>query len=293
MPLFDDMLTSYRGASTIATFLAAFVLVSLLILSVLVLDPRFNGSIESSTGFVARQEREIARLTREVGTAEARFQTYQQRKAQSAALDSYLKQEADAQIREEKLSSQVEDCVNQLTQVRARRARHAQAYRQHIRDEAIGETLPTMSLPDGRVLESPQIVRASPAGLQLRYSAGVVRIPVKDLPGSLRQRFQFTETEADQFLASERDKLAEFERDIDRNLAAINETGRRKRIEHLEGRIPLLRRRIEACLRELDEQHRRPLPHLRTVIDLRDRIALDKRALSQADSELQKLREDD
>ena len=293
MPLFDDMLTSYRGAGTIATFLAAFVLVSFLFLSVLVLDPRFNGSIESSAGLIARQEREIGRLTQELAAVEAKFETYQQRKEQGAAIARYLKQEADAKASLSDLSGRISRYERVLDEVRTRRARHARGYREHVREKAVGETLPTMNLPDGRVLESPQIVKVTPAGLQLRYSAGIVRIPVKDLPLSVRQRFQFGEEETEQFLTAERSQVADLERDIDRDLAAINDANRGKRIDYLERRIPTLRNRIEACSRALEEHHRKPLPHLRAVIDLKDRMTLDRRALLQAESELQRLRDED
>lgn len=293
MPLFDDMLTSYRGAGTIATFLAGFVLVSLLLLSVLVLDPRFNGGMESSAGLVARQEREIANLTRELAAVEAKFDSYQQRKARQDALAECLRQEAVAKSRVSALSTRIEGHTEDLVAMRGRHDRYAQAYREHIRGRAVGEVLPTLTLPDGRVLESPQIVSVTPAGLQLRYSAGVVRIPVKDLPLSLCQRFQFSEAEAGQFLASEREQQTEFERDIDRSLAALDEASRQKRLTHLEGRIPFLMSRIEACSEELQRQRRKPLPHLKTVTELQDRIILDRRELLKAETELHRLRYED
>ncbi|MCW1915889.1 hypothetical protein OJ996_20040 [Luteolibacter sp. GHJ8] len=255
----------------------------------LVLDPRFNGSIESSAGLIARQEREIVRLTREVAMMETRFESYQQRKSQATTLAGYLKQAADFSARSADLSRQIEDAGKSLDRIQSRRARHAEAYREHIRAKAVGETLPTMNLTDGRVLESPRIIKVTPAGLQLRYSAGIVRVPVKDLPFSVRQRFQFSEEEAAEFLTEERGQVAEFEREIDQDLEIINEANLRRRKDRLEEKIPRLRERIETFSNQLAEQRRLGSPHLRTIIDLQDRIALDRRALSQAESELRDL----
>jgi F0F1-type ATP synthase membrane subunit b/b' len=246
MALFDDMLVSYRGAGTIATFLGGFVLVSLLLLSVLVLDPRLNGAMESSAAMIARQEREISHLTRELATMEAKHEQYIQRKKLQHELEGNRRAEQAARERLSVLSTRLEESGEELLQLQGRRRRYVQAYKEQIRSQAEGEVLPTLETRDGRVMESPRIVKVTPAGLQLRYQDGIVRVAVKDLPAGIRQRFQFSEEEAESYLLAEKIEVGELERHIERGVSEIQKATRRKRMEYLEDRIPFLKGRIKS-----------------------------------------------
>jgi F0F1-type ATP synthase membrane subunit b/b' len=290
MALFDDMLVSYRGAGTIATFLGGFVLVSLLLLSVLVLDPRLNGAMESSAAMIARQEREISHLTRELATMEAKHEQYIQRKKLQHELEGNRRAEQAARERLSVLSTRLEESGEELLQLQGRRRRYVQAYKEQIRSQAEGEVLPTLETRDGRVMESPRIVKVTPAGLQLRYQDGIVRVAVKDLPAGIRQRFQFSEEEAESYLLAEKIEVGELERHIERGVSEIQKATRRKRMEYLEDRIPFLKGRIKSLGKSANNLERKRYYDGRLMDQLRQQIGLAQKELAEAEPEFARLK---
>ena len=69
MAIFDDLLTSYRGAGVIGTLMGIFVLGGFILLSVFAFDPQYNGSMQSIDSVLSAQSREIASLEAQLADA--------------------------------------------------------------------------------------------------------------------------------------------------------------------------------------------------------------------------------
>ncbi|WP_367872475.1 hypothetical protein [Luteolibacter sp. Populi] len=290
MRMFEDLLTSYRGAGVIGTCLAFFVLVSVVGLSLFVFEPGLNGLGESGPGLVARQEREIGRLEHDLAEAQAKYEDYREaRKFHDEVRLNVARQDA-ADARLTGIAEKIDATQAALAGLRSRQEDYAAAYRDQVREKAAGEVLPTMTLPDGRRLESPVVVQVNPAGIQLRYQDGIVRVPAKDLPAKVRERFQFDAAEMERFLEQEKAMAGKLERDLERGLVEIKDNSRKEQIARLEARIPIIKSRVAARARQYASLRGNPRRNYNTLTMLIRQVDADEKAIFKYEAELAELK---
>ena len=286
MKIFDDLLISYRGAGVIGTCLAFFVLASVIALSLFAFDPDLNGLSESGASVAARQEREIGRLNQSLEEAQARYDKYRDTlRFREEVRENVARQEvADGKLKT--IVAEIEQVQGELDGLRARHESYASAYRQQLREKAVGEVLPTIDMPDGRRFESPVVVKVNPAGIQLRHRDGIVRVLAKDLPQKLRDRFQFDLAEMERFLDEEKAKAGKLEQDIERGLVEIKQSSRKEKITRLEKQSAFLRNRVAACSRQYAALRPAQNRHYNTLVMLIRQVDADEKAIRKCETEL-------
>jgi hypothetical protein len=295
--LLEDMLPSYRGAGVIGTCLAFFILVSMVGLSLFAFDPSLNGMWESTGAMVARQQREIGVLSRQVEEAQMKYDIYREsKKFRDAVKANMIRQEA-TDLRLKEVDEKIEKLTAERSDLKARQDAYAAAYRRQVRGQAKGEILPTIVTKDGRTLETPQVVEVNPAGIQLRYADGIVRVPAKELPEEMWERFQFDEEEMADYLDREEDIAENYEKGVEKALAEGKENlrkekaaSRRQRIERLEGNIEALKDRVRVASRQYASLRPNPYRNYRTLTMLIRQVKNDEQAIQQAELELARLK---
>ena len=297
MKLLEDMLPSYRGAGVIGTCLAFFILVSMVGLSLFAFDPSLNGMWESTGAMVARQQREIGVLNRQVEEAQMKYDIYREsKKFRDAVKANMIRQEA-TDLRLKEVDEKIEKLTAERADLKARQDAYAAAYRKQVRGQAKGEILPTIVTKDGRTLETPQVVEVNPAGIQLRYADGIVRVPAKELPEEMWERFQFDEEEMADYLDREEDIAENYEKGVEKALAEGKENlrkekaaSRKQRIERLEGNIEALKDRVRVASRQYASLRPNPYRNYRTLTMLIRQVKNDEQAIQQAELELARLK---
>jgi len=290
MSFFDDFLPSYRGVGVIGTCLAAFVLFSLICLSFFALDPSVNGMWESNAGVMARQDREIGRLTREVEETQDKLEIYRETKKFHEEVKANLARQAAVGERQEEIEAKIAEAEVALAELRSRHETYAAAYREQVRAKAVGEVFPSMDTRDGRHLEAPVVVKVNPAGIQFRYEHGIVRVAVKDLPLAIQERFQFDAAEMERYLADEEEKSGRFEEEVDRGLAEKKESSRKEAIERQEEQVLFLKQRVADCAREYALLRKNPRRNYETLKKLIRQVDVDEAALRKCETELARMR---
>jgi chromosome segregation ATPase len=291
------MLPSYRGAGVIGTCLAFFILVSMVGLSLFAFDPSLNGMWESTGAMVARQQREIGVLSRQVEEAQMKYDIYREsKKFRDAVKANMIRQEA-TDLRLKEVDEKIEKLTAERSDLKARQDAYAAAYRRQVRGQAKGEILPTIVTKDGRTLETPQVVEVNPAGIQLRYADGIVRVPAKELPEEMWERFQFDEEEMADYLDREEDIAENYEKGVEKALAEGKENlrkekaaSRKQRIERLEGNIEALKDRVRVASRQYASLRPNPYRNYRTLTMLIRQVKNDEQAIQQAELELARLK---
>lgn len=297
MKILEDMLPSYRGAGVIGTCLAFFILVSMVGLSLFAFDPSLNGMWESTGAMVARQQREIGVLSRQVEQVQMKYDIYRESKRfREAVRANMVRQEATDQ-RLKEVDEKIEKITAERAGLKARQDAYAAAYRKQVRGQAKGEILPTIVTKDGRTLENPQVVEVNPAGIQLRYADGIIRVPAKELPEEMWERFQFDEEEMADYLDREEDFAKNYEKGVERALAEGQESlrkekvaSRKQRIERLEGDIEALKDRVRVASRQYASLRPNPYRNYRTLTMLIRQVKNDEQAIQQAERELTRLK---
>jgi hypothetical protein len=297
MKFLEDLLPSYRGAGVIGTCLAFFVLASMVCLSLFAFDPGLNGMWESTGALVARQEREIAHLNRQVEEMQVKYDTYRNTKQFRDAVRANMIRQDALDLRLKDVGERIEGVAASLAEMQSRHETYASAYRKQVRGHAKGEILPTIVTRDGRTLESPQVVEVNPAGIQLRYANGVVRVSAKELPDEMWERFQFDDAEMEAHLDQEETTADNYEKGVERVLAEEKENlrkerldSRKQRIERLEGQIRVLKDRIRVASRQYASLRGNPYRNYRTLTMLIRQVDIDEKTLRKAELELARLK---
>jgi hypothetical protein len=207
-----------------------------------------------------------------------------------------VRQEA-LDLRLKVVGDKIEQVSASLAEVQSRQDAYAAAYRKQVRGQAKGEILPTIVTRDGRTLESPQVVEVNPAGIQLRYANGIVRVSAKELPEEMWERFQFDEAEMEAYLDQEESTADNYEKGVDKALAEEKksllkekESSRKQRIERLEGQIHALKDRVRVASRQYASLRGNPYRNYRTLTMLIRQVDLDEKAIRQAELELARLK---
>lgn len=297
MKFFEDMLPSYRGAGVIGTCLAFFILVSMVALSLFAFDPSLNGMWESTSAMVARQQREIGVLGRQVEQTQVRYDAYRESKRfRDAVKANMLRQEATDQ-RLKEVDEKTVKITAERAGLKARHDAYVAAYRKQVRGQAKGEILPTIVTKDGRTLENPQVVEVNAAGIQLRYADGILRVSAKELPQEMWERFQFDEEEMADYLDQEEDIAHNYEKGVEKalaegkdNLRKEKEGSRKQRIARLEGDIDELKDRVRVASRQYASLRPNPYRNYRTLTMLIRQVENDEKAIRKAELELARLK---
>ncbi|MCW1915891.1 heat shock 70 family protein [Luteolibacter sp. GHJ8] len=297
MRLLDDLLTSYRGAGVIGTCLAFFILVSMVGLSLFAFDPSLNGMWESGSAMVARQQREIGVLSRQVEQAQEKYDVYRESKKFRDAVKANT-------LRQESTDTRLKEVDEQIAKLDAKRAAlkeshegYVAAYRKQARGQAKGEILPTIVTKDGRTLENPQVVEVNPAGIQLRYANGIVRVSAKDLPEEMWERFQFDDEEMAAFIDREENLAENYEKGVEKALAEGKEDKLKEKkalheakIQQLEGDIAALKDRVRVAAQQYARLRPNPTGNYRTLVSLIRQVDSDEKAIRKAELELARLK---
>jgi len=287
MGLFDDMLTSYRGAGVIGTFMGVFVLGGFVLLSVFAFDPQYNGSVQSLDGLIASQEREIAQLERQLNEGKSRYERYLELKAKANALAEIREENRERRKKLDKLARLQERVGDAGVRIDAEAATYVRKYREQVRSKAVGESIGKLVMVDGRTIENATISQVTPAGIHLRHADGIQRIPANELPADLRDRFQFDDAEMEDFLNRERAELGRMEEGID---AGVEDGVRLGRIKYLDRRIPMLTNRLVTYRNNLAILRKQRRPDAKLVRGLQQQITKDQTELKELQRELAKLK---
>ena len=298
MRLFEDLLISYRGVGVIGTCLAFFVLISVVAMSVFAFDPSLNGMWESNATMIARQEREIGHLKRQAEETQVKYDEYRTTKGFRDAVKANMTRQEATDLRLKGVDESIEKTAAALAEVQARQETYAAAYRKQVRGQAKGEILPTIVTKDGRTLESPQVVEVNPAGIQLRYADGIVRVSAKELPDEMWERFQFDEEEMANYLEAEETTADNYEKGVDkalaeekRSLLKERQNSRKQRIESLEGKIHALKDRVRVASKQYARLRPNPYSNYRTLTMLIRQVEGDEKLIRKYAEELQLLKD--
>jgi len=241
MGLFDDMLTSYRGAGVMGTVLGLVVLGGFGLLATLAFDPANIAPGLSLDGTIAAQGREIARLQEELDAAKLRQLRYQELKASAGELEKIIAGNQERENKLDQLARLQERVGNAEVKIDAEAASYVRRFREQVREAAVGESVAKLVTMDGRVIENATISQVTAAGVHLRHADGILRLPPDELPLEMSDRFQFDDAEMGEFLARERAEVQTLERDIDEGIATQDLTGR---VRYLERRIAVVKGRL-------------------------------------------------
>lgn len=286
MKIFDDLLISYRGAGVIGTCLAFFVLASVIGLSLFAFDPDLSGISESSAAVAARQEREIGRLNQSVEDAQKRYDAHRDTLHFAEEVRENVARQEVADGKLQTISAEIEKVQGELDAQRARHESYASAYREQLREKAVGEVWPTLELTDGRRFESAKVLKVDPAGIRISHRDGSGRVLAKDLPGALRERFQFQAEEMERFLEAEKAKAGKLEQDIERGLVEIKSSSRKEKIARLEKQSAFLKNRVAACARQYAALRPAQNRHYNTLVMLINQVDADEKAIRKVEAEL-------
>ena len=287
MALFDDMLTSYRGAGVIGTLMGVFVLGGFVLLSVFAFDPQYNGSVQSVDGMIASQEREIVQLQRQLDDGKVRYERHLELKARAEALAEVREENRGRGKQLEKLARLQERVGDAGVRIDAEAAAYVRKYRDQVRSKAVGESVGKLVTVDGRTIENATISQVTPAGLHLRHADGIQRIPANELPADLRERFQFDDVEMEDFLKRERAELGRMEEGID---AGVEDGVRLGRIKYLDRRIPMLTKRLTTYRTNMAILRKQRRPDAKLVRGLQQQITKDQAELKELQTELKELK---
>ncbi|WP_035615277.1 hypothetical protein [Haloferula sp. BvORR071] len=292
MKFFDDLFISYRGAGVIGTCMAVFVLASVIGLSLFAFDPSLSGigGHESNAAVIARQEKEIGHLTHDLEDAEKNY--YESgRLADEINRNSARQNAADAKLKE--ITAKLDQTQAALTCLQTRGVAYAKAYRQQVREKAVGEVLPTMDLPGGRHLEAAVVKKVDPAGIQVSFRDGSIRIMAMDLPEKVRERFQFDSEEMEAFLESEKKQNRQFAQEMDRGLEVAKTKNHQDKISRVEKQIAFLKDRVAACAQQYAVLRPNQNRNYNTLVALIQQVDADQRAIQKAEAELAGLKRDE
>ncbi|MDX1679259.1 MAG: hypothetical protein R3242_00890 [Akkermansiaceae bacterium] len=122
-------------------------------------------------------------------------------------------------------------------------------YREAVRKSAVGTELESLTLMDGTVYREVSIRSIDALGMNIMHKRGTRRIPYKQLPEEMQQRFQFDAEQADAKLRAERERqlqsrLAGQQAD---EAAALRQVGRKRDLERQKAE------RLEESIEELEE----------------------------------------
>lgn len=289
MALFDDMLTSYRGAGVMGTLLGLAVLGGFGLLATLAFDPANLAPGLSLDGTIAAQGRELARLQEELDAAKQRQVRHQELKASAGELELLLTGNQDREKKLDQLASLQERVGDAGVKIDAEAVAYIRRYRDQVRENAVGESVAKLVTMDGRVIENATISQVTAAGVHLRHADGILRLPPDELPLEMRDRFQFDDTEMGEFLARERAEVATFERDVEEGIATKDLTGR---VRYLERRIPVVKNRLARNRNYLAELNKIRQSRSNYADICRKQIKKDEVELKELQPELSRLKKD-
>lgn len=278
MPIFDDMLTSYRGAGVIGTVMGIFVLGGFIFLSMFAFDPHYNGSMQSIDSVIATQAREITLLESQLADAKRGYLKRLEVKGRQSELEVLLEKNEDKKEKLAKLGSLRERVKTASVKIDAEATDYIARYRDQIRTAAVGEVLPEIQI-SGRPIKNAVISQVTPAGIHVKYDEGISRIPVDELPEELRERFQFDATEVEAYLARERARLGQMEESIE---AGVEDKVKSERIKYLERRVTLVTQQLNRSQANLTALRRQRGSDPRAV-------EIVTRAIKECQDELTKL----
>ena len=288
MAIFDDMLTSYRGAGVIGTLMGIFVLGGFVFLSMFAFDPHYNGSIQSVDSVIAAQSREITLLEGQLSEAKQSYLKHLEAKGRQSELEVILGKNEAKKARLEKLAGLRERVREASVRIDAGVAGYVRRYREEIRSKAVGEILPKIVV-SGRVIGNAVISQVTPAGIHVMHDEGIARIPANELPEDLRVRFQFEASEMEAYLERERARLGQLEESIE---AGMESKAKAERIKYLERRTALLDQQLNRAKANLGTLRRQRRPDTRAIESANRQIRETQAELEKLDRELAKLQGD-
>jgi hypothetical protein len=286
MPIFDDLLTSYRGAGVIGTLMGIFVLGGFILLSMFAFDPQYNGSMQSIDSVIAGQVREIGVLEEQLADAKQSYLIHLAEKGRQSGLEAQLQKNGEKKEKLEKLAKLRERVKEASTKIDAKVADYVRSYRDQIRKEATGEIIPKIVV-SGRLIENATISQVTPAGIHVMHEEGIARIPANQLPEELRVRFQFDESEMAGFLERERAQLEQMEETID---AGVEDFTKSERIKYLDRRSATLSEQLGTARVNLMTLRRQRRPDARAIESATRRIKETEAQLDKLEQELATLR---
>ena len=186
----------------------------------------------------------------------------------------------------EKLARLRERVSEAAAKIDSRVAEYVRSYRSQIREKAAGEILPEIMV-SGRVIENAVISQVTPAGIHVKHEEGIARIPANELPEELRTRFQFDESEMEDYLERERARLGQMEETID---AGVVDLVKSERIKYLERRSTLIDQKLNRAKANLFTLRRQRRPDARAIESANRQIKDAQAEQTKVDRELTQLK---
>ncbi|QJE97715.1 hypothetical protein [Luteolibacter luteus] len=288
MAIFDDLLTSYRGAGVIGTVMGVFVLGGFIFLSMFAFDPQYGGALQSVDSMLAAQSREITLLEAERSDAKQSYLKHLELKGRQSELEALLEKNEDKKAKLEKLARLRERVRIASAKIDAEVRDYVSSYRDQVRTAATGEVLPKIVVA-GKLIENAVISQVTPAGIHVTYDEGIARVPANELPEELRTRFQFEESEMEAYLERERLRLGQMEESID---AGVEDKVKLERIKYLERRTTQVTHALNRAQANLKSLRRQRRPDANAVQSTNRLIKEAKAELGKLDRELTQLQKE-
>ncbi len=193
-------------SSIVASLVGIIILVMIAVVLSIMVDKRMGSSSQrvahERTIIENTAELESMRLVHENLLAAASAQADARDIAES--LDETMRQLQIAHHRREELGNLKSALEAEIQAIIDARETLRLSYRTRERERAVGETLESLTLIDGRTFTDVRISGVSDAGMQIRHADGVARIAASDLPRPWHDRFLWTEDERLALLSRER-----------------------------------------------------------------------------------------
>jgi hypothetical protein len=193
MKIFDEILTSYKGAGIIGTVVAVGTLIALGSMFVLASDDRFSSGREPIAYVIKKQEQKIARLKESVENTNqyiAAAKVHEIKAQELAKLKMRLKSCSE---KSSQVNGQIAEHVHEAEQIRKELEKYRTKYRAFIRAKMIGANYPEIVTQSGRSYKNVTIRKIDHMRMSISHSEGSGSISWNELPNDLIDLLQLTQ----------------------------------------------------------------------------------------------------
>lgn len=217
MPLFEDMLSSSRGAGFIGTLLALVVLVGFGSLYLLVFDQGLQGGAKSIETMIKEQVEEIKNQKITIAHQE---KTLGDSKRRSNLADEFLKTQRLIELRKkrkEEIAISMDVLKQEMERERQEWETYKEQYRVAERKRAEGEEIGDLFTKAGKTYKKVVIKTVEPLRINFRHADGNSAVTYDEAPDALVDRFQMTKEAAK--VASKAENANAGMADVERSIA--------------------------------------------------------------------------
>ena len=200
---FSDLMSSSRGPGVIGMVFALIVLIGFGVLFIFAFDEGLQGGEQTIESFVRDQNKRIERLNVNIaggGNELLKVPALMKLKKDFlAARKVSMNQQGQIDSLKVGVSSSLERMAKQEREFDD----YKNEYRAFARDQAKGRKVEELTARSGEIYKNVTFRKVSAVGIQIRYDAGLKRIPFDDLSDELQDHFQYDPRQKDEAIARE------------------------------------------------------------------------------------------